>query len=91
MATCHNPIMLRPKSGDIVCGLEKGSTASISSARRKKMSSTSTSQTGGALRETAQKMIRCMGAKDAMACCINNQWIGIWQEIQTITGANLHR
>ena len=37
------------------------------------------------LRETAQRMIRCMGATDALACCINNQWVGLWREIRTLT------
>jgi hypothetical protein len=38
------------------------------------------------LRETAQRMIKCLGVRDALACCISNQWIGLWQEIQTLTG-----
>lgn len=41
------------------------------------------------LRQTAQQMIRSLGVKDALACCMSNQWAGLMQEIQTISAHQL--
>lgn len=38
------------------------------------------------LRQTAQRMIRSLGVRDALACCASNQWIGLMQEIESISG-----
>jgi hypothetical protein len=43
------------------------------------------------LRETAQKMIRCMGVKDALACCMSNQWVGLLQELQILSESHVAR
>ena len=52
---------------------------------------TITVQPANELRETAQKMIRCMGVEQALACCMTNQWVGLWQEIQSLNSTKMTR
>lgn len=36
---------------------------------------------------TALRLVRCLGHKAASDYCLANQWVGIYEEIQSLEGA----
>ncbi len=43
----------------------------------------------GQLRQAALRLVRCMGSRAALDCCQNNQWQGLYEEIQNLDGRNV--
>jgi len=38
----------------------------------------------GQMHRTALKLVRCLGHKAAADYCLNNQWLGLYEEIQAL-------
>lgn len=45
------------------------------------------SQETAQMRQTAQRLIRCLGSQGALDYCATNHWQGLYREIQALAGS----
>lgn len=44
------------------------------------------------MRQTALRLVRCLGRRAASDYCLNNQWMGLYEEIQALgAGGEIQR